>query len=165
MPTIEIRRELQFDAGHRLINHESKCKYLHGHRYCVEIFLQGGLDDVGRVMDFGDIKKKVGGWIDENWDHNMILHSEDPLAKFYLQIREAEKFEGMWPDFGGRPKIWSHEIFGDKPPYIFDQNPTAENLAAELFKVIHWKQMIPNHLTVTRIIINETPNCSATFKP
>lgn len=52
---ITVTRVLEFDAGHRVVNHESKCATLHGHRYKVEIVAAApGLDSLGRVIDFGN---------------------------------------------------------------------------------------------------------------
>ena len=57
---IEITRRLEFDAGHRVLGHEGKCKNLHGHRYSAEITVTApDLDGLGRVIDFGVIKEKV----------------------------------------------------------------------------------------------------------
>ncbi len=33
---ITCTRRIEFDAAHRILNHESKCKMLHGHRYAIE---------------------------------------------------------------------------------------------------------------------------------
>jgi 6-pyruvoyltetrahydropterin/6-carboxytetrahydropterin synthase len=78
MPT--CTRKLEFDAGHRLMKHESKCRNVHGHRYVVEITCDAErLDEVGRVIDFSDIKRIVGGWIDEVLDHGFIVQDGDPI--------------------------------------------------------------------------------------
>ena len=37
------------------------------------------LDGVGRVIDFSEIKERLCQWLEENWDHKMVLWSEDPL--------------------------------------------------------------------------------------
>ena len=42
---ITITRKLEFDAGHRIPDHKSQCRNLHGHRYTIEITL------VGEVID------------------------------------------------------------------------------------------------------------------
>ena len=40
--------------------HESKCAHLHGHNYKFEFHCTAGsLDNVGRVIDFSDIKEKL----------------------------------------------------------------------------------------------------------
>ena len=38
-----ITRRLEFDAGHRIPDHRSQCRHLHGHRYVLEITLSGGV--------------------------------------------------------------------------------------------------------------------------
>ena len=58
-----ITRRLEFDAGHRIPQHQSQCRHLHGHRYALEITLSAevihdeGASDDGMVMDFGEIKR------------------------------------------------------------------------------------------------------------
>ena len=75
---IKCTRRIEFDAAHRILEHESKCKMLHGHRYALEITVKAEkLDKLGRVVDFGVIKEVVGQWIDNNWDHNTILSNKD----------------------------------------------------------------------------------------
>ena len=47
-------RRLEFDSGHRVLRHESKCRHVHGHRYVLELTCAAAqLDDLGRVIDFG----------------------------------------------------------------------------------------------------------------
>ena len=38
---MRITRRLEFDAGHRIPDHASQCRHLHGHRYALEITLSG----------------------------------------------------------------------------------------------------------------------------
>lgn len=138
-----ITRRFGFDAGHRILNHESKCANLHGHRYTADVTVMANdLDPLGRVVDFSVVKDLIGEWIDEYWDHTMILHGEDPL----LKIKEDRKL-----------------IFGPKPPYIIGKNPTAENLAAIL--LAESQQLFTDaglgHLYVRRVVLYETPNCWA----
>ena len=37
------------------------------------------LDARGMVMDFSDLKRAVGGWIDSTLDHTMLLRNDDPV--------------------------------------------------------------------------------------
>src|SRR6185503_13731759 len=68
-----VTREIHFCYGHRLLQYEGKCRHLHGHNGRAVIVLEGtGLDDRGMLVDFGDIKRKVQHWIDENIDHTML---------------------------------------------------------------------------------------------
>lgn len=99
-----VTREIDFCYGHRLLNYSGKCQYLHGHNGVAIIALEAEkLDDRGMVLDFSDIKRVVNNWIDENLDHRMILHRDDPAVKVLQAMGE--------------------------PLYLIDSNPTAENIA------------------------------------
>ncbi|MEM8865803.1 MAG: 6-carboxytetrahydropterin synthase [Planctomycetota bacterium] len=105
-----VSREIEFCYGHRLLNYEGKCRHLHGHNGKAVITIESAtLDERGMVMDFGDIKQVVSTWIDENLDHKMILHREDPAIEALQQLGE--------------------------PMYLIDANPTAENIAKVIFDV------------------------------
>jgi len=157
MPT--ATRRLEFDAGHRVLKHESKCKHLHGHRYVAEITVNNpsdGLDEKGRVIDFGVLKTIVGAWIDENWDHNLLLHPQDPVAQLWKIPHLDSELKSM---LGGQC------IFGGKKPFIFPEgtNPTAENIAIQLFYVAQELLNNAGHskIRVLKIRVYETPNCWA----
>lgn len=147
-----IGKFLEFDAGHRVYGHESKCAHLHGHRYKAEIVVQGRkLDTVGRVIDFGVVKEVIGSWIDTYWDHNLLLHPDDPILK-------ARDFvEGL-----GQP--FTATVFAGKAPFVMPegQNPTAENMAAFLHGVC--VRELPK-LHITRVVLWETPTCYAVWPP
>lgn len=51
-----VSKEFTFDAAHHLHCYEGKCKNLHGHTYRVIFGISGYVDDIGIVIDFGDIK-------------------------------------------------------------------------------------------------------------
>jgi 6-pyruvoyltetrahydropterin/6-carboxytetrahydropterin synthase len=58
---MRISRRLEFDSGHRIPNHESQCRHLHGHRYALEVTLTGNIivapgdAQHGMVMDFSQV--------------------------------------------------------------------------------------------------------------
>ena len=141
MAGFEVIRKFGFDAAHRLINHEGKCKYLHGHRYTAHVHLapKRGLDNVGRVLDFGVMQTLIGGWIDQYWDHNTILHQDDGSL-----AAGVEKFckNGL--------------------PYLLPYNPTAENIAKYLAEICR-ELLREQPVIVTKIVIEETPNCRAEY--
>lgn len=71
-----IFKEVQFDASHRLFHYRGKCNRLHGHRWKVEIWMEGQAGEkTGIVVDFNTIKEVICGF-----DHQVILNSEDPMA-------------------------------------------------------------------------------------
>ena len=137
-------RRLEWDAAHRVLRHESKCATLHGHRYVAEITCDAeSLDKVGRVIDFGVVKERVGAWIDETWDHSTLVN-EDDLALVDFCRHQADRR-------------------GNRPPYLFPGEPTAENIASELFHVAAGL-LDGSGVRVTKVRIYETPNCYAEFE-
>jgi len=135
---ITCTRRIEFDAGHRILEHESKCKHLHGHRYAVEAtFVASGLDPLGRVIDFGMIRDMLGHWIDENWDHTTILHEKDRDLGEAIEARTGQKI------------------------FYMPVNPTAENMAEFLLNTVCADLFSGKNARCTRIKLYETPNCYA----
>lgn len=103
-----VTREITFCYGHRLLDYDGKCRHLHGHNGRAVITLAAPtLDQLGMVVDFSRLKGVVGAWIDENLDHRMLLHKDDPMLPFLRQHGE--------------------------PVFVLDVNPTAENIARLIF--------------------------------
>ena len=141
--SIVATRRLEWDAMHRVPEHEAKCKAFHGHRYAAELTCTApSLDTLGRVIDFGLLKDIVGRWIDDTWDHTAILMRTDPDPAIQ-QIIASNKRHG-------------------RPVYLIEGPPTAENIAAELAQVSQ-KLLKDTTITVVAVRIWETPNCSATW--
>jgi 6-pyruvoyltetrahydropterin/6-carboxytetrahydropterin synthase len=144
MKEITCRRRLQFAAGHRVFEHESKCAHLHGHNYVVWLYAKraGGLDTIGRVIDFGVLKEKFLTWIDTNWDHGFIVHYADTNALGALD---------MVTDTQGRPQ----------KVYRMGTNPTAENMAFHLLHDIGPGLLKGTGVQLIRVELWETENCVA----
>ena len=139
MKTTATRR-IQFCAGHRVKGHESKCANLHGHNYVAFIHATAdSVDSIGRIIDFSVLKEKIGGWIDKNWDHTMILFHED-LETIRLCAKVPER---------------NKEIF------LLGKNPTAENMAEFLLKEICPEELKDTGVKVNKITLWETENCFA----
>ena len=146
---MRITRKFEFDAGHRVLGHKGKCASLHGHRYVALVTVGAAyLDELGMVIDFSVIKEKVGKWIDDNWDHNMILHQDDPLFANHTIA-------------GGLSPV--KDVFAGKKPYVMPNlaNPTAEFLAQELFIQSQGLLLTGLGIKVRKVRIYETPNCYA----
>ena len=77
--TTRIRRWVETDTGHRVPNHKSKCRHMHGHRYRWEAELEGevvresGASDEGMLMDFSDISKILEEHIHDVFDHAVVV--------------------------------------------------------------------------------------------
>ncbi len=99
-----VTEVVEFCYGHRLLRYQGKCAHLHGHNGRVEIELMSpSLDQQSMVADFSDINRIVKTWIDQNLDHRMILHKDDPLVA----------------------ALKRH----DEPVFLMESDPTAEAIA------------------------------------
>jgi 6-pyruvoyltetrahydropterin/6-carboxytetrahydropterin synthase len=135
---ITVTRRLEFDTGHRLLNHEGKCRHVHGHRYALEAtFSAASLDKLGRVVDFGVIKEKLGAWLDVHWDHTLVLSEQDR-------------------DLGDNIAKQTGQTV-----YYLPTNPTAENMAAYLFENICPALFKGLGIKCEKLTLHETPNCKA----
>lgn len=144
---LTITRKLEFDAGHRIPDHRSQCRNLHGHRYVLEITLQGdlveteGAPDRGMVMDFADVKSLAMERLVSRWDHAFIVYAGDTQVRTFL------------------------ESMPDHKTVVIDRVPTVENLAAIAFETL--AQVYDAHygvnLRLERVRLYETPNCWADF--
>ncbi len=142
---ISVTRRLEFDAGHRIPDHRSQCRNLHGHRYVLEITLTGdvvqtpGQSDTGMVMDFSDIKRIAKSHVVDVWDHAFLVYEGDTVVRDFLAALPGHK------------------------TVVLDRIPTAENLAAIIFDLLapHYQNAYGPHLKLTRVRLYETPNCWA----
>lgn len=108
-PVYRVTKEIHFCYGHRLLNYDGKCRNLHGHNGKAVVTLEReGLDGLGMVVDFTELKRVVGKWVDETLDHKMLLHKDDPAL----------------PDLLSR----------NEPVVTLDVNPTAETIARLIYQ-------------------------------
>lgn len=142
-----ITKQIEIDMGHRVPNHKSKCRNLHGHRYKIEVGVDDklittkGSSDEGMVIDFSDLKLIIMQEIDRNFDHGFVMYENDDFSFEFKKLRNTEN-----------QKI----IF---VPFI----PTAENLSK------HWYELIKPKLKEKGIKIKyvkvwETPTSTATYE-
>jgi 6-pyruvoyltetrahydropterin/6-carboxytetrahydropterin synthase len=129
-------RRIQFCAGHRVFNHESKCKNLHGHNYVAYFHAKpkNGLDQLGRVIDFSELKDVLKGWIDDNWDHGLILWENDHNTTNTIKKIETKLF-------------------------LLPENPTAENMAKYLVDIVCPALFKDSAITINKVVLWETENC------
>lgn len=145
---MQITRRLEFDAGHRIPNHASLCRHLHGHRYAIEVTVAGPLvadpqsPEQGMVTDFSRIKAIARGLVDD-WDHAFLVHAGDTAVRLFLD---------------GLPE---HRTV------VFEQPPTAEHLAQVAFARLYeaYAAEYGERLSLTRVRLYETPNCWADAGP
>ena len=121
------------------MNHESKCATVHGHNYYVHLTAEApNLDSVGRVVDFSVLKEKIGGWIDENWDHTFLVCDQDHELVQALKVLSQKK-----------------------KPFVCPFNPTAEEMARYLLKEVSPLLLKGSDVVITKVAVHETDNCYA----
>ena len=74
-----ISKEFTFDAAHHLHHYEGKCKNLHGHTYRAVLGISGYTDELGIMIDFGDIKEIWKQKIEIYLDHHYINETLPPM--------------------------------------------------------------------------------------
>jgi 6-pyruvoyltetrahydropterin/6-carboxytetrahydropterin synthase len=139
---LTITRKLEFDAGHRIPDHKSQCRNLHGHRYTLEITLVGdvieqeGNSDNGMIMDFSDVKALAKQHLVDVWDHAFLVYAKDAPVRDFLASMPNHK------------------------TVVIDRIPTVENLARTAFDIL--KAAYVDHygtgLKLQKIVLHEPPN-------
>lgn len=140
-----ITRRLEFDAGHRIPDHKSQCRHLHGHRYAIEITLSGDIIEQdgdaanGMVMDFSLVKEIAKTHLVDAWDHSFLAYAGDRAVIDFLNTLPGHK------------------------TIVLKRVPTAENLAQTAFDILDaaYRDTYGNHLRLQRVRLYETPNCWA----
>jgi 6-pyruvoyltetrahydropterin/6-carboxytetrahydropterin synthase len=138
-----VSKEIEFDAGHRVPNHKSKCRNPHGHRYRVQAVVEGPLGDEpgvsseGMVVDFSDLKALLTD-LHDRYDHGFIIYDED---------------NELWKRLNGAG--W--KLIG--VPFV----PTAENLARDAYDYINDHMNWPD-CRLVRVNVWETPTSIASYE-
>ena len=144
---MKIGKVIQWDMGHRVLNHRSVCKGLHGHRYKAEICVEGklieekGASEEGMVIDFADIKKVAQKFIQEELDHAFMVWDRDHELLEFFKSSQGHK------------------------PVIVPFTPTAENVAAYIFKELQDKftDIFQTGLKLQSVKLWETPSSYALY--
>ena len=134
--------------GHRVLNHRSVCKGLHGHRYKAEICVSGDLvsdinvSEEGMVVDFADIKKISKDFIQEKLDHAFMVWEKDEELLSFFKNSDGHK------------------------PVIVPFTPTAENVASYIFHEIQdkFQDRYETGLKLHSIKLWETPTSYALYE-
>ena len=165
----QVKRYHDISCGHRVVGHESCCSRLHGHNYRVHFVCEAdcnkyvgeslfggslthnnqGLDQIGRVIDFSEIKTKLCMWLEDNWDHKFLAWEKD-LA---IKVLSEELFEQNSRDANDLNESFVFVSF----------NPTAENMAQYLVECVGPIQLRGTGITLTSVTIEETRKCSVSY--
>lgn len=151
---MEITKIFKFHMGHRVPNHKSKCRAIHGHTYFCHVTIKGkvnsdkGSSDEGMVMDFSDMKEIVNNVIENKLDHAFMVYDKDEL-KNYLQSASIDK-----------------KLFDIEKIFVVDFIPTAENIAVWLFDELdkNFTDFYKEGGLLKRITLYETPTSYVVYE-
>ena len=141
-----ITKEIGIDMGHRIPNHKSKCRNIHGHYYRIivgvddKLISKEGDSSEGMVIDYNDIKTILREVIEDKFDHSFMIYDKDPL------ITEWEKCPTM------------KDMKINKVSFI----PTAENISQYFYFLLKLCFLLRN-VKINHVDVWETPTSSATF--
>jgi 6-pyruvoyltetrahydropterin/6-carboxytetrahydropterin synthase len=138
MGKLQLTSVVEIDSAHYLKEYEGKCANLHGHRWKIEVVLEGtpeDLDKAGMLCDFGIIKDIL-----KEYDHAVFVKRED-----------EEQFKRL--NLGILDRM-----------VLVDFNPTAENLtifwAEEIMYGLSVRKLTAR---LKKITVWETPNNKVTY--
>lgn len=81
----KLRAKAHFDSAHCLDGYKGKCSRVHGHRWDVEVAIEGdALDEINMLIDFSSVKRMMDS-VCEVVDHytiNVQLAENCPTAEF-----------------------------------------------------------------------------------
>lgn len=141
-----VTKTIEIDMGHRVPNHKSKCRNLHGHRYKIEVGVddevikKSGASDEGMVIDFGDLKEIMIEEIDEKYDHGFVMFTDDVLKVQFNDIKMNHNQKIIFVKF----------------------IPTAENLAKHWFEILK-ERLQQRNIAIKYVKVFETPTSTATY--
>jgi 6-pyruvoyl-tetrahydropterin synthase len=144
------------EVAHRLYLTQGKCEKIHGHSMKVTLNLEAVYDPKNGIakvdmqpLEFGAVKKAFRGFLDSEFDHRLLLNSDDPFAQ-PLWVNQSQAAAR-----GELHKQPSTYLPGLQP---FDGDPTTENIA----RII--AQWAANEFTTSCVVeVWETDVNNATF--
>ncbi len=135
-----LKTSASFDSAHFLYGYNGKCANIHGHRWTVEVKIEGNElqksgGKTGMLIDFGDLKKKVRELADD-FDHALI-YEKGTLRTETVQALNNENFRLIEVNF----------------------RPTAENFAHHFYEVLS-----AQGLEIKSVTVYETPDNCAVYE-
>lgn len=108
----QLRVREHFDAAHYIKDYDGKCSREHGHRWVVEVCLQGTtyigrgalpmLDSRNILVDFVDVKGAMKAVIDQHLDHYQLNGvfgepnvTAEYLAEWFFRQMKARALKGV----------------------------------------------------------------------
>jgi 6-pyruvoyltetrahydropterin/6-carboxytetrahydropterin synthase len=135
---LTVTKQYRTETAHRLRDYDGLCRHLHGHSYLWEVTATAdGVDNRGILVDFKELKGAMVTVL-EPFDHALLLRKDDPLIQLGNGIDDFSRV------------------------HLFEENPTAENLACIAANAIN--DELPDGVRVTEVKVWETSTSFATWR-
>lgn len=134
-----LKTSAAFDSAHFLSGYNGKCSNIHGHRWTIEVCIQGrelqpSGNEKGMLVDFGDLKKEVRRLADD-FDHTLI-YEKGSMKQSTVAALSDENFRLTEVDF----------------------RPTAENFAKYFYDILSVQ------FNIADVTVYETPDNCAVYR-
>ena len=137
MAKIRLTKEFSFESAHALDGYDGLCREIHGHSYRLFVTIKGepiseeGNPKMGRVMDFGDLKRIVNREVVDRLDHSFVLR--DSAQNTELLNALGDKFNKV---------------------VLVDYQPTCENMLADFAERL--QRALPEGVELYSLRLHET---------
>ena len=86
---MKISKEFDWEMAHRLLDHESGCRNMHGHSYRLLVEIEGEPDESGMILDFDHVGKILRPLIAE-LDHSFLCDERDTILIAFLREQKMK---------------------------------------------------------------------------
>ena len=137
MSRIRVTKEFSFEMAHLLYGYDGPCSQIHGHSYRLFVTVVGTPSDdpsdpkCGMVIDFGVLKRIVGGNIVDVFDHSLLVRNT-----------------------GGNRDLISFLKPQFSKLHVVDFQPTCENLVTHFANII--SAQLPSTVSLFSVRLHET---------
>ena len=126
---MKIAKEFRWEMGHRLPEHFSQCKNIHGHSYKMLVEFDGELNKDEMIIDYYDVEKIINPIV-EKLDHSFMVNNNDKVVLEFLEKMNSKKV-------------------------VVDFQSTAENICLYLLNKIE-KASLPENVNEIKVRVYET---------
>ena len=108
-----------FDAAHYIKDYQGKCSRMHGHRWGVEVVLEGSkLGPMNMLVDFSWVKKRLEGLLGD-LDHYVVNERLPKLTQYGEADNVTAEYLAKWiyccfEAFMIHPDVSERETFGGR---------------------------------------------------
>lgn len=125
---VKVSKEFRWEMGHRLPYHET-CRNIHGHSYRMVVEVEGTVDQLGMVVDYGQISCVLAPIV-KQLDHSFMV---DPDDRLMLEVLNSSGLRMTQVPFFSTAENIANWIVDQVAPELFDQ-PNVTTVRLQLYE-------------------------------